>query len=141
MTRAQRFGNGLMSALIEVGVIPHSYLMTTRGRRSGRLRRTPVTLVEPDDGRRYLVAPYGPVSWVHNARAAGLVTLRRRSSVTAHRLRPVDPAEAGPILKQYLGIASATRPYFYAGRESPIDDFIAEAHLHPVFELLPRRSR
>lgn len=138
MTRYRRVGNHVMAALIDLGVVPHSYLMTTRGRRTGRLHRTPVTLVEHDDGRRYLVAPYGPVPWVHNARAAGLVTLRRGSRVVAYRLREVGPSEAGPVLKEYLRFASATRPYFHAGKDASADEFVVEAHLHPVFELLPR---
>ncbi len=138
MTKVQRIGNGVMSALIDAGLVPHSYVMTTRGRRTGHLHRTPVTLVEHDDGRRWLVAPYGPVSWVHNARAAGMVTLRRGSRVEALGLREVTAAEAGPILKEYLAFASATGPFFIADKKSPVDDFVAEAHLHPVFELLPR---
>lgn len=138
MTRTQRVGNAVMSAMIDVGVIPHSYVMTTRGRRTGRLHRTPVTLVEHDDGRRWLVAPYGPVSWVHNARAAGMVTLRRGSRVEALRIREVGPDEAGPILKEYLVFASATRPYFHATKDSPAAEFVAEADLHPVFELTER---
>lgn len=138
MTRSQRYGNAVMATLIDLGVVPHSYVMTTRGRRTGRLHRTPVTLVEHADGRRWLVAPYGPVPWVHNARAAGMVTLRRRSRVVAAHLREVGPVEAGPVLKEYLRIASAVRPYFHAGKDAPVEEFIAEAPLHPVFELRPR---
>lgn len=138
ITRYRRAGDRVVAVLIDLGVVPHGYVMTTRGRRTGRLHRTPVALVEHDDGRRYLVAPYGPVSWVHNARAAGLVTLRRGSRVAAYRLREVGPAEAGPVLKEYLRLASAVRPYFHAGKDAPADQFIAEAHLHPVFELRPR---
>lgn len=135
---AERLGDRVIAAVIENGLIPHSYILTTRGRRTGRLHRNPVTLVEFGDGRQWLVAPYGPVSWVHNARAAGMVTLRRGSRVRAFGLREVGPQEAGPVLKQYLAFASATRPYFYAGKASPVEEFVAEAHLHPVFELLPR---
>jgi len=137
-SRAEHLGDRVLGAVIGSGLIPHSYILTTRGRRTGRLHRTPVILVEPDDGRRWLVAPYGPVSWVHNARSAGMVTLRRGSRVHAFGLREVGPQEAGPVLKQYLAFASATRPYFYARKDSPVAEFVAEAHLHPVFELLPR---
>ncbi len=136
MTGTQRVGNAVMGALIDLGLIPHSYVLTTRGRRTGQLHRTPVTLVEHDDARRWLVAPYGPVSWVHNARAAGMVTLRRGSRVEAFGLREVGPDEAGPILKEYLALASATRPYFHATKDSPAAEFVTEADLHPVFELL-----
>ncbi|MFI1993748.1 nitroreductase family deazaflavin-dependent oxidoreductase [Actinoplanes sp. NPDC020271] len=113
---------------------PHSYLLTTRGRRTGQPRTTPVTVVERD-GRRYLVAPYGPVSWVLNARAAGHVTLRRRGRRADYQVREVDADEAGPVLKQYIGIARPTRPYFRAAPDAPVTQFVAEAKNHPVFEL------
>ena len=95
-----------------------------------------MTVVE-HDGKRWLVAPYGPVSWVHNARAAGRVTLRRRLDARAYAIREVSAQEAGPVLKRYVRIASATRPYFQAAKDSPVEDFVAEADRHPVFELTP----
>ncbi len=45
------------------------HLPADHARPQDRPRTNPVTVVE-HDGRRWLVAPYGPVSWVHNARAA-----------------------------------------------------------------------
>jgi hypothetical protein len=93
-----------------------------------------VTLVE-SEGRRWLVAPYGPVSWVHNARAAGRVTLSRRGRRVDCTVREVSPEEAGPVLKQYIQLARPTRPYFRAGPDAPVEEFVAEADQHPVFEL------
>ena len=61
------------------------------------------------DGRRWLVAPCGPVSWVHNARAAGRVTLRRLDT-RQYTVREVSIQEAGPVLKRYVRIVTATRP-------------------------------
>jgi hypothetical protein len=82
--------------------------------------------------------PYGAVSWVHNPRAAGRVTLRRRRDKRDYAIREVRIDEAAPILKRYIGIASATRPYFQASKDSRVEDFIGEAHRHhPVFELTP----
>jgi len=54
-----------------------------------------------------------------------------------YTIRELSPAEAGPILKRYIAIARATRPYFQASKDSSVGDFIAEAHRHPVFELTP----
>jgi hypothetical protein len=89
------------------------------------------------DGRRWLVAPYGPVSWVLNARAAGRVQLARRRAVRTFGVREVtDPREAAPVLHRYVQIAPATRPYFSADRTDPVDAFLADAADHPVFELL-----
>lgn len=125
-----------MSALVSAGLVPGSYLLTTLGCRTGRARRNPVVVVE-HDGRRWLVAPYGAVSWVHNARAAGQVRLARRRDTRAYAVREVVGPEAGPVLQRYVRIASATRGYFQADQNDPVERFIAEAEQHPVFELTP----
>jgi hypothetical protein len=65
------------------------------GRKSGRTYSTPVILIE--NGQRWLVAPYGEVSWVRNARAAGQVTLsrgRRREEIKISEVGP--PFDASP---------------------------------------------
>lgn len=134
--RWRRVENMVMSALVGAGLVPHSYLLTTRGRRSGRARRNPVVVVE-HDGRHWLVAPYGAVSWVHNARAAGRVRLTRRRDIRTYAVREVAGPVAGPVLQRYVQIASATRPFFQADQHDPVDQFIAEAEQHPVFELIP----
>jgi hypothetical protein len=74
---------------------------------------------------------------VHNARAAGRVTLTRRRDTRAYTIREVTPEEAGPILKRYVRIATATRPYFLATKDSRVEDFVTGADRHPVFELTP----
>ena len=93
--RGRHAENTIMSALVRAGLVPRSYLLTTQGRRTGKRRTNPVVPVE-HDGRRWLVAPYGPVSWVHNARAAGRVTLTRRRDTRQYAIREVAPEEAGP---------------------------------------------
>jgi deazaflavin-dependent oxidoreductase (nitroreductase family) len=136
MTRVRRIGDTIIGGLIRAGIVPGSYLLTTTGRKTGQPRTTPVTLVERD-GRRWLVAPYGPVSWVHNTRAAGKVSLSRRGHRLGYTVREVPPEEAGPVLKEYIKLARPTRPYFDATPDSPVEEFVAEAERHPVFELLP----
>ena len=134
--RGRYVENTIMSVLVRAGLVPRSYLLTTRGRKTGRPRSNPVVPVE-HDGRRWLVAPYGPVSWVHNARAAGKVTLTRRRDTREYAIREAAPQEAAPILKRYVRIATATRRYFTATKDSPVEDFVTEADRHPVFELTP----
>ncbi len=135
MSRGDRVGNAIFSVLARAGIGP-AHLLTTRGRKTGRPRTNPVVLVKQDK-QRWLVAPYGAVSWVLNARAGGRVTLRRGRNRQDYAIRELSPAESGPILKRYIRVAPATRPYFQAGKDSPAADFIAEAHRHPVFELTP----
>jgi deazaflavin-dependent oxidoreductase (nitroreductase family) len=134
-------GNAVMCAVTRAGVIPHTYLLTTIGRSSGEPRFNPVTIVEVG-GSRWLVAPYGPVNWVRNARAAGEVQISRRGSVGTFAIREVDdPDEAAPILRRYVEVASATREFFAARVGDPLPTFAAEATAHPVFELIPREAR
>jgi deazaflavin-dependent oxidoreductase (nitroreductase family) len=134
-SRGDRVGNAIFSVFARAGIGP-AHLLTTRGRNTGRLRTTPVILVVQGQ-QRWLVAPYGAVPWVLNARAAGQVRLRRGRDRRDYTLRPLPAAEAGPILQRYIRIAPATRPYFQASKDSPVGVFIAEADRHPVFELAP----
>ena len=135
-SRARRVGDAIIGVFARAGLVPSTYLLTTRGRKTGRPLTHPVTVVN-QNGRRWLVAPYGPVSWVHTARAAGRVTLGRRGDRGDYAIREVSAEEAGPILKRYVAVATATRPYFQANKDAPVEDFVAEADRHPVFELLP----
>jgi F420H(2)-dependent quinone reductase len=129
-----RAGNAFVSVLARTGVGP-IHLLTTRGSKSGRRHTIPVVPVDCD-GRRWLVAPYGAVAWVHNVRATGQVSLRYGRATHEYATREVPAEEAGPVLKRYLAIATKTRAHFEATQDSPVEDFIAEAHRHPVFELV-----
>lgn len=135
-SRFHRFENIMTKALARAGVIPRSYVLTTVGRKSGQERRNPVTVVDLD-GKRWLVAPYGVVPWVLNARAAGEVRLTRWFTTTRYAVRQVGPEEAGPVLKQYITVASVPRPYFAATVDDPPEAFAREADGHPVMELVP----
>jgi deazaflavin-dependent oxidoreductase (nitroreductase family) len=135
-SRGRRVGDTIIGMFVRAGLVPSTYLLTTRGHKTGRPLTHPATVVD-QDGRRWLVAPYGQVSWVRNARAAGRVTLGRRGDRRDYAVREVPAEEAGPVLKRYVGVATATRPYFGADKDAPVEAFVAEADRHPVFELLP----
>jgi deazaflavin-dependent oxidoreductase (nitroreductase family) len=132
--RGRHVENTIMSALVRAGLVPRSCLLTTPGRKTGRPRTNPVVPVG-HEGQLWLVAPYGPVSWVRNARAAGQVSLTRRRDRRDYTIREVSPEEAGPVLKRYVALAPAARRSFQAGKDSPAADFVTEAGRHPVFEL------
>ena len=126
-----RAANAAMKALLQVGLAPPgTFLLVTRGRRSGEPRTTPVTLIGD-----HLVAPYGPVAWVHNARAAGSVELRRGRSRRTATFTELPPAEAAPVLQAYVRKVAVVRPYFEAGKDDPVEAFEREAARHPVFRL------
>lgn len=135
LSRWRRLLNALVRTLLRVGLGPrHTYLLTVHGRRSGKPYSTPVTLVE-EGTNRWLVAPYGEVSWVRNARAAGQVTLSRGRRSETVALIELGPEEGAPVLKQYVTEVLITRPFFDATPTSPLDAFIAEAPRHPVFRV------
>lgn len=137
LTAGRRVANALLGALIRLGPMPDSLqLLTTVGRRTGTPRSTPVTLVRIG-GVEYLVAPYGAVAWVHNARAAGVVTLRHGRLQRRVRVREAGAAEAGPVLARYIEAAPSTRREFSAAPGAPAEAFSAEADRHPVFALSP----
>lgn len=140
LTVWRRVLNLLVRALLRVGLGPqHTYLLTVRGRRSGRLYSTPVTLVEQGD-RRWLVAPYGEVSWVRNARAAGQVTLSRGRDLETVTIVNLGPEESAQVLKRYVTDVPITRPFFDAGPESPVEAFAREVPRHPVFRVVGQRE-
>jgi hypothetical protein len=87
-------------------------------------------------GTSWLVAPYGTVGWVRNAREDRRVRLRYGRTTRDYVVREVEPDEAGPVLKRYVAVATKTRSQFAATKDSPVADFIAEAGRHPVFELV-----
>ena len=125
MTRGQRIGNAVVALLVRIGLGPKdTYLLTVPGRRTGK--------------PRWLVAPYGAVSWVRNARAAGRVTLRRGNRTEEAAVTEVDARAAAPVLQRYLAAIRIVRPYFDVTPDSPVEDFVAEAPRHPVFSLAVR---
>jgi deazaflavin-dependent oxidoreductase (nitroreductase family) len=136
MNAFTRFGNTMAASMIRLGIGPAGmHLLRVRGRKTGLPRTTPVNLIE-HQGRRWLVAPYGEVDWVRNARAAGEAELLRAGTVERARLRETAAEEAAPVLRSYLRrLRPVVGPYFDVTPSSPDADFIAEAPRHPVFLL------
>lgn len=127
--------DGITKVFISLNLAPKGYyVLTTVGRKSGEKRTTPVVLIE-EDGHRWLVAPFGPVGWVHNARAAGKVTLSRKGKTETLAIRELSPKQAAPVLRKYVNNVPVARRYFDAGVDSPEEEYLVEAQKRPVFEL------
>lgn len=75
-------------------------ILSVRGRTSGRLRSTPIVVLE-HDGERYLVTPYGNTEWVRNLRAAGGGQLKQRGRTEQFTATEVPVAERAPIIEAY----------------------------------------
>jgi deazaflavin-dependent oxidoreductase (nitroreductase family) len=132
---SRRLVNAVIGPLTRVGLAGrHTYILTVRGRKTGKAYSTPVILIE--DGGRWLVAPYGEVGWVRNARAAAEVEISRAGRSETLRIEEVAPEQAGPVLKQYLENVAAVRPFFDVTPDSSLDEFVTEASRHPVFRLI-----
>jgi len=152
--RFLRLVNPLARRLISRGLPTGApnVLLTTRGRRSGRLRSVPLGLLELD-GRRFVQASYGETGWVANLRAGAEATLtypgRRAIPVQAVEL---TPDEAGAILTRALEPHRRSRVFrlLLGPRFRPpigvflalglrVDDapeeYVADARRHPLFEL------
>lgn len=135
MTATARFLNRMMASLLRLGLGPkRNHLLTTRGRKTGRLHTTPVSLVM-DAGQRWLVAPYGAVGWVRNVRANGEAYLRRGRRTERIHVDEVDRDIAAPVLKRYLERERIVRPYFDVRPDADLAAFAAEANRHPVFSI------
>jgi len=133
---ADRVEAALITALLRAGLkMGTTSLLIVRGRKSGQPHTVLVVLVE-EEGRRFLVAPYGVVQWVRNIRAAGTATLTRGRHAEQITVTELEAREAAPVLKQYLSrVSGGVRSYFDAGRDSPLEAFEREASRHPVFQI------
>ena len=117
-------------------------MLTVRGRKSQLPRSNPVDLFE-QDGRYWLVATHSAdAAWVRNLRAAGqggLALGRRRMNFTTVEL----PSEqAGKVLQEVLGprlsrplAGFVLRQTLDVAAAAGLDEFVAAADRHPVFEL------
>jgi deazaflavin-dependent oxidoreductase (nitroreductase family) len=135
MTPVERLNNAVFRTLAGLGIAPGgASLLAVRGRRTGQARSTPVNPLERD-GQRWLVASYGAVGCVRNARASREVTLSRGRRSNHFHAVEVGPDEAAPVLRDYLQKIRVVRPYFDVKPDSPLQAFAAEAPRHPVFRL------
>ncbi|WP_433506614.1 nitroreductase family deazaflavin-dependent oxidoreductase [Pseudonocardia halophobica] len=114
-------------------------VLRSTGRRSGRVRETPLGVVCLD-GRSYLVSPDPARAWVRNLDAdpaAGIASADGTEAVTARR---APAAEAAPVVSAYL--RAMTVPWALQAFPVPADASLEEitAHLDTiaVFRLDPR---
>jgi deazaflavin-dependent oxidoreductase (nitroreductase family) len=154
--RLLRLVNPLARRLIPAGLPTGApnVLLTTHGRRSGKLRTVPVGMLELD-GRSFVQSSYGEIGWVANLRADGAATVihpgGHRISVQAIEL---SPEEGGVVLRRALQPFRRSRvlrallgPHFRPPIgvlwrlrirvDDTLEEYTAEARRHPLFELRP----
>jgi F420H(2)-dependent quinone reductase len=84
-------------------------LLSVPGRRSGRLRTTPVSPLTVE-GERYIVAGLEGADWVKNARAAGWGILARGREEERVRLVELPVGERAAVLREFSGQSTWGRP-------------------------------
>ena len=130
-------------------------LLLIPGRRSGIERTNPVTVLD-FEGHTYVQATYGASGWGRNLRAAEEVTMihpgGRRSRVHPNEIPPDEaaailrralaPYHRSRLLRRLLGPRVRPPVGLLCRYRVRIDDtpqeYLAEAHRHPLFELQPK---
>lgn len=145
MIRAPRGGagiparavNGLASLVVgRLGVpVPAVRILRVHGRRTGRLRTTPVVVLR-HDGARYLVAPRGRTDWSANLGAAGWGELMRGRSAERVTATPVTGDEEAAAVAAYVRrFGWLTGRFFDLPRRPTPAQAAKVAGRHPVFRL------
>ncbi len=136
--------NPLIKGILRLGIpMGPATLLTGQGRKSGKLRTTPVALMKMDD-RSFLLGTFGDVNWVKNLRSAGTAKVGKGSHRYAVTAKQLSPEQALPIFKSVLGhylqsrmMRSALSMGYQLGPNSTDEDFMREALRHPAFEIFP----
>jgi hypothetical protein len=90
----------LAARRLDLGWTRELPVLVLPGRRTGKLRRTPVSVLDLD-GHRYLLAGWPGADWPANARAAGVGILSVGRRDERVRLVELSPADAEPVLRAW----------------------------------------
>ncbi len=137
LPRWLKVANPVIVALQCLGlVIGTMRLLSVPGRKSGKLRTTPVSPLSVD-GRRYIVAGHEGSDWVRNARAAGWGILARGREQERVTLLELPVEERASILREFPrevphGVQFFRHLYGVSGEPA---EFAALAPRCPVFRV------
>ncbi|MCR5976703.1 DUF385 domain-containing protein [Gordonia jinghuaiqii] len=134
--------NTLFLFLQRFGAMKELPVLIVAGRRSQKLRRTPLTVVELE-GERYVLEGFPGADWVRNVRAAdGLARLSIGGRATDVRLTELSAEQAIPVLRAWPELSGSDGPKMMkdAGVVADVtpDAFAAVAGRCGVFRIDPR---
>jgi deazaflavin-dependent oxidoreductase (nitroreductase family) len=94
--------NKVLMAVQRIGIgMKDLPVLTVPGRKSGKPRSTPLSVLE-HEGQRYLLEGFPGADWARNVRAAGgLATLATRKRREEVRLVELEAQEALPVLRAW----------------------------------------
>jgi deazaflavin-dependent oxidoreductase (nitroreductase family) len=132
--------NKVVKAIQKLGIpAGPSQILTVPGRKSGKLRSTPMTPFEFRGGL-YTVAGFPRADWALNARVAGAGTLSRGRKSRPVKIVELSAEEARPVLRAFpvevpIGVGFGKRTGLVS--EGTPDEFEKLAGRIPVFRLDP----
>jgi hypothetical protein len=130
--------NRLVVVLNRAGLaVGTQHVLSIRGRKTGKLRSTPVSLLTVD-GRRYVCTGFA-TDWVKNARTAGWGLLSRGRRTDRVVLVELPIEQRAPILREFPRQVPHGVAYFerILGLPSDPEAFVAAAPRCPVFRIDP----
>jgi deazaflavin-dependent oxidoreductase (nitroreductase family) len=136
LPRGQRLLNAVFGTMVRLGIIPRAHLLSVPGRRSGKMRTTPIYVLRYE-GERWLVAGYAGSDWVKNVRAAGWCQFIHDR--TQERVRLVEEEDLGVqarVLREFVRRAPGAKRGYSISPDAPLESFAEIAPLHPVFRAM-----
>jgi F420H(2)-dependent quinone reductase len=130
--------NRMVMALNRMGLaVGTQHILSIPGRKTGKLRSTPVSLLTVD-GKRYVVTGM-ETNWVKNARAAGWGLLSRGRKRERVALVEVPVAERAPVLREFPRQVRGGVQFFerVLGLPNDPEAFAEAAPQCPVFRVDP----
>lgn len=132
VTTGKRMVSWLTARFAWMG-IGNFVVLTTTGAKTGRPRRVTLSPIT-DEGKEYLVSPYGDSGWVLNARAEPMAQIRRGGNIRSVRLVEVT-GERPELVKRYHDREAFARRYMDVPGDAAVEDFAAVPERFPIFEI------
>jgi deazaflavin-dependent oxidoreductase (nitroreductase family) len=133
--------NRVMIALANMGLaIGPMRVLTVPGRKSGKLRSTPLSTLTVGD-QQYIVGGLAEADWVKNVRAAGWGLLAQGRKKVQVRLIELPVEEGAPILREFPRLVPGGVQFFHRIYDLPKDPallpdaFAGLANQCPVFRI------
>jgi deazaflavin-dependent oxidoreductase (nitroreductase family) len=135
LPRGQRLLNAVFGTMVRLGIIPGAHLLSVPGRKSGKMRTTPIYALRYD-GERWLVAGYAGSDWVKNVRAAGWCRfIHDRTQERVGVVEEEDLAIRARVLREFVRRAPGAKRGYAISPDAPLEAFASIVPLHPIFRV------